>query len=83
MSDKLQDPSLARRLGRGVLRALSGLFGPRNVRKARDSVDVLKREFAEGKREAEGGDERPPPRRIEHRDVDSDPVTEEEPPPSS
>lgn len=73
MTDDSRSPSLSRKAGRGLLRALSGLFGKKNVRKARDSLDVLKDEFRAGKQEAEG-EPKPPPKPIPHKDLESDPT---------
>lgn len=78
MSDNISHSGAARKLGRGFVRLLTGLFGRNNMRKARESVDVLAEEFRAGKREAEAAGEKPPPRRIEHRELNS-----EELPPSS
>jgi hypothetical protein len=71
---------LSRKLGRGFARALAGIFGRRNLKKAQESLDVLAAEYRAGKRETDG--EEPPPRRIGHREID--PVKRpSEPPPSS
>jgi len=70
VSDK-QQPSAPRRFGRGLARALSGLFGKKTLKKAAESARVLKQQYREGKREA-AGPERPPPRRIGHEEVGDD-----------
>jgi hypothetical protein len=78
----MSDSSLCRKAGRGLVRMLTGLFGARNVTKARDSAAVLAREYRAGQREAEGGEEPPAPLPIPHRTLDS--VTARKgPPPAS
>ena len=76
MSDKIKPDSWPRRAGRGLARALAGFLGKERMSKARESVDVLKREYEAGRREGE----EEPPRRIDHRAVDT---TSKERPPSA
>lgn len=61
-------PSLSRKAGRGFLRMLRGLLGDRTVKRAAESVGVLRSEYASGR--AEGEAEKAPPRPIPHREVD-------------
>jgi len=68
VSDNIRHTSLSRKAGRGLIRALRGLFGSGPVRKAGESWRVLKDEYRKGK--AEAGEEEPAPRRIPHREVD-------------
>jgi hypothetical protein len=68
VSDNIRHPSLSRKAGRGLIRALRGLFGGGPLRKAGESWRVLKEEYRKGKAEAE--EEEPAPRRIPHREVD-------------
>lgn len=75
MTDNIRHPSLSRKAGRGFLRVLRGLFGRRTLRRAAESLDVLREEYAAGKEESQGRE--PPPRRIPHRDV---PPTSDDPP---
>ena len=70
MSDRVDEPSLSRKAGRGFLRALRGLFGARNVRRAAESIDALKDEYRAGRDEAKG--EEPPPKTIPHEVVDDE-----------
>jgi hypothetical protein len=67
LSDNIRHPSLSRKAGRGFLRALRALLGPRTLGKAADSLDVLRDEYRAGREEAEGAE--PPPRRIPHRET--------------
>jgi hypothetical protein len=71
VSDNIRHPSLSRKAGRGLMRALRGLFGGRSVRKAGESWRVLKEEYRKGKAEAE--EREPAPRRIPHRELDGPP----------
>ncbi|MCI0587285.1 MAG: hypothetical protein L0323_10640 [Planctomycetes bacterium] len=64
MSQNNPGPSLSRKAGRGLLRALKGLFGGRTVRRAAESWDVLRKEYAAGRDEADPRE--PPPRAIPH-----------------
>jgi len=67
--DRKSDDTTSRKAGRGLIRALRGLFGPRRLRRAAGSVRVLRKEFEKGRRKRD--DNEPSPiRRIEHRDVD-------------
>lgn len=70
--DNMRHPSLSRKAGRGLMRALRGLFGKGGLKKAGDSWRVLKEEYARGRAEAEA-EEEPPPKRIPHREMDSEP----------
>ena len=63
--NNMGDPTLARKLGRGLLRAIAGLFGRDTVRKTRDSLDVLQEEYRSGR----DGQPEPPPRRVPFREV--------------
>lgn len=71
-SDNIRHPSLSRKAGRGLMRALRGLFGGGSLKKAGDSWRVLKEEYRKGQAEAEAKEE-PAPKRIPHREVDPDP----------
>ncbi len=71
MSDDFRNPPLARKVGAGLLRALGGLFGKKNVHKAKESLDVLKDEFKAGRQDAEG-EPKPDPTRIPHEELDSE-----------
>lgn len=75
MTDNIRHPSLSRKAGRGFLRALKGLFGGRTLKRATESWDVLREEYAAGKEEAQDGESAP--RRIPHREL---PPTSDEPP---
>lgn len=75
MTDNIRHPSLSRKAGRGFLRALKGLFGGRTLRRAAESIDVLRDEYAAGREEAKKRES--PPRRIPHREL---PPTPDEPP---
>ena len=70
VSDNIRHPSLSRKAGRGLMRALRGLFGSGPLKKAGDSWRVLKEEYEKGQAGAEA-DEEPAPKRIPHREVDS------------
>ena len=70
VSDNIRDPSLSRKAGRGLIRALRGLFGGGPIKKTGDSWRVLKEEYRKGKADAEA-QEKPAPRRISHRELDS------------
>lgn len=76
MSDSFRKPTLARKAGRGFLRALAGLFGKPAVGKARDSMELLREEFREGRK----GDARSL-RAIPHREKGSLPLNEGGAPP--
>jgi len=67
LSQNIRHPSLPRKAGRGFLRALKGLFGGRTVRRAAESWNALRAEYAAGRTEAEGKE--PPPRPIPHREI--------------
>lgn len=68
-SDNIRHPSLSRKAGRGLMRALRGLFGGASVKKAGDSWRVLKEEYRKGRAEEDAKDE---PQRIPHREVGTD-----------
>lgn len=85
MTDNIGKEPTARKAGRGLLKALRGLFGDGFLRKTRDSVDHLAREYREGKREAEEEEAEEAPRRVPHRVMPSEapppaPSGREEPP---
>jgi hypothetical protein len=67
--DRKSEDTTSRKAGRGLIRALRGLFGPGRLRRAANSARVLKEEFKKGRRKR-AADEPSPIRRIEHRDVD-------------
>jgi hypothetical protein len=71
-------PSLSRKAGRGFLRLLRGLLGDRAVARTVESVEVLKKEYAAGKAEAQ--ETEPPPRAIPHREA---PRQAPDPPPDT
>ena len=52
------------------MRALRGLFGGDSLKKAGESWRVLKEEYRQGRKDAE--EDEPAPKRIPHRDVDSE-----------
>ncbi|MHC4342206.1 MAG: hypothetical protein ACYSX0_18580 [Planctomycetota bacterium] len=80
MTDNMSHTPLSRKLGRGFARALAGIFGRRNLKKAQDSLDVLAEEYRAGKWETD--EEEAPPRRISHREIE--PLKgSSEPPPAS
>ena len=69
VSDNIRHPSLSRKAGRGLMRALRGLFGGGSVKKAGESWRVLKEEYRKGQADAEEGG--PLPKRIPHRELDA------------
>ena len=72
-------PSAAEQAGRGLVKILKGIFGGRSLTRAKESVEVLKREFKEGRVDPDRAE--PAARRIEHREKIS-PDEREEPPPA-
>jgi hypothetical protein len=66
--DNIRHPSLSRKAGRGLMRALRGILGRGSLKKAGESWRALKEEYAKGRAEAE--EEEPSPKRIPHREVD-------------
>jgi len=77
VSDNIRHESTPRKAGRGFLRALRALLGPRNVARTAESLKVLGEEYRAGRDEAEP--EEPPPRRISYRELRSEPGCPEEP----
>jgi hypothetical protein len=78
VSDNIRPESGARKAGRGFLKALRALLGEARLRKAKASVEVLRREFRAGEA---GEPPEEPPRAIAHRVVP--PTPPEAPPPAS
>ena len=70
VSDNIHHPSLPRKAGRCLMRALRGLFGGGALDKAGESWRVLKEEYRQGRAEAEESE--PAPKRIPHRELDSE-----------
>jgi hypothetical protein len=70
VSDNIRHRSLPRKAGRGLMRALRGLFGGDSLKKAGESWRVLKEEYRQGRSDAEGDE--PAPKRIPHREVDGE-----------
>lgn len=77
MSDNIRHESTPRKAGRGFLKALRALLGPRNVAKTAESLKALQEEYRAGRDEA--AQEEPPPRRISYRELRSEPGSHEEP----
>ncbi len=81
MSDK-NPPPWSRRAGRGLRRILGRLLGEKNVRRAGESTEVLKREFKTGRQqppEEQAKDGDAPKKEIPHREIDG---SDREKPPS-
>ena len=70
VSDNIRHPSLPRKAGRGLMRALRGLFGGDSLKKAGESWRALKEEYRQGRADAEEAE--PAPKRIPHRELDSE-----------
>jgi len=68
VSDNIRHPSLSRKAGRGLIRALRGIFGGGPLKKAGDSWRALKDEYRKGKAGAEEAE--PATKRIPHRELD-------------
>ncbi len=64
----MRHPSLARKAGRSLYRALKGLLGEETLTKARDSARALREEYRSGRDGSEAEGE--PPRSIPHEVVE-------------
>jgi len=81
VSDNIRQTPVSRKAGRGLIRALKGLFGRGGMTKAGESWQALKDEFRKGRDEAE--EPEAAPKKIPYREVEPSSDEPEPPPPAS